>query len=335
MVLLRDTKKIEFRDANQLHEIQHKYSVAPHQPGRLCTSATSTSILLYEDRSKHMCDVRWLECAFSPPKPAVCTNVTNTKQGQIWDMCCVQHRQKELLVTTRGFDGGVYGYNTTSGELEWRMKCKLPGVKKDISPRGVTTDGRGNIYVCDDSNECIQLFSVDGVYNGSIMKEGKPSLGEPCRIRWCYRTSSMVVAHIRNKHYRISKIQGTADDVPGLSAKDINVHVDLTGKKGPPELPQPSTSTDTHASTSTDTVIILDSPTKETPCTSSLDTGMSSPTAAAQPQTASSETRLKSHEGQTAREKNSSNTSELDISGKSKSAIAKESCSATACKRKK
>ena len=211
-----------------------------------------------------MCEVRWLECAFSPPKPAVGTNMTSTKQGQVWDMCCVQQRQKEVLVTTRGFDGGVYGYNTTTGELEWRMKCKLPGVKKEISPRGVTTDGRGNIYVCDDSNECIQLFSVDGVYNGSVMKEGKPSLGEPCRIRWCSRTSSMVVAHLTNKYYRISKIQGTADDVPGLLTKDTNMQIDLTEKQTRPLSPCASTSADNQTLISMDTVIVLESPIKET-----------------------------------------------------------------------
>ena len=183
--------------------------------------------------------------------------MTSTKQGQVWDMCCVQHRQKQLLITTRGFDGGVYGYNTGTGELEWRMKCRLPGVQKEISPRGVTTDGRSNLYVCDDSNECIQLFSVDGVYNGAIMKDVKPSLGEPCRIRWCFRTSSMVVAHLTNGFCRISKIQGTAEGVPGLSTEDLHMQVDLTDNDPGGEPSQPSTSADS--------VILLDTPTKEVP----------------------------------------------------------------------
>ena len=173
-------------------------------------------------------------------------------------MCCVQHRQKQLLITTRGFDGGVYGYNTGTGELEWRMKCKLPGVQKEISPRGVTTDGRSNLYVCDDSNECIQLFSVDGVYNGAILKDAKPSLGEPIRIRWCFRTSSMVVAHLTNEFCRISKIQGTAEGVPGMSTEDLTMQVDLTDNDPGGEPPQPSTST-------ADSVILLDTPTEEVP----------------------------------------------------------------------
>ena len=79
--LSRDERKIEFREVDKLHEIHHKYSVYPHRPGRLCSScasscaspSASSSILLYEDRSKHICEVRWLQCDVSPPKATLGT----------------------------------------------------------------------------------------------------------------------------------------------------------------------------------------------------------------------------------------------------------------------
>ena len=56
---------------DKLQEIHHKYSVYPHRPGRLCSSSASASVLLYEDRSKHICEVRWLQCDVSPPKASL------------------------------------------------------------------------------------------------------------------------------------------------------------------------------------------------------------------------------------------------------------------------
>ena len=67
----RDERKIEFREVDKLQEIHHKYSVYPHRPGRLCSSSASASVLLYEDRSKHICEVRWLQCEVSPPKASL------------------------------------------------------------------------------------------------------------------------------------------------------------------------------------------------------------------------------------------------------------------------
>ena len=56
---------------------------------------------------------------------------------------------------------------------------------------GVTTDGQGHLFVCDYGNQCIQKFSVDGVYKGALVTDRE--LGRPHQVAWCENTDSLVV----------------------------------------------------------------------------------------------------------------------------------------------
>ena len=152
---------------------------------------SSPTTLLYEDVSKYPLAVRWLDCNTSPPQPASGINVTHTQQIQVWDMCFVKHGDNELLITTRGKGGGVYGYNTGTNKLEWIVKGQLYGMKKNICAEAITTDECGHLFVCDTKNVCIQMFSLDGTYLGCALQAGEQDLGGPWRIRWCKGTSSL------------------------------------------------------------------------------------------------------------------------------------------------
>ena len=68
-------------------------------------------------------------------------------------------------------------------------------MKQRMDARGVTTDGRGHLFVADfqKGNSSIQMFSVDGQYLGCLMKDVETH-GFPCRIHWCKKTASLLGA---------------------------------------------------------------------------------------------------------------------------------------------
>ena len=57
----RTEMRLDILDGNDLTKIIYSHSVAPHQPGRMCS--VSPSKILYEDRSGNPCRVHWLDCS--------------------------------------------------------------------------------------------------------------------------------------------------------------------------------------------------------------------------------------------------------------------------------
>ena len=160
----------------------------PVTPGVLCTAAPSS--LLYVDLSTCPREVHWLDLS-DGQKPAAGKRVIHTIQFEIRDMCFTQDRDKQLLIVA-GEGGMLSAYNTETDELEWKVEEKLPGKKIDV--RGVTTDGRGHLFVSDRmyDSKCIQMFSVsDGSYMGSL-RTGTDTLGSPSCICWCEHMSSLL-----------------------------------------------------------------------------------------------------------------------------------------------
>ena len=130
-----------------------------------------------------------------------------TQQCGISDICCARQGGKNLLVTTGGYRK-LYAYATDTDALEWSLGGNLPGMDKEMEAQGVTTDGRGHLFVCDGNpgNGCVQMFSSGGRYLGYLLREGEADLGEPSLIRWNQETSSLVVAHRLNWRWIVSVV---------------------------------------------------------------------------------------------------------------------------------
>lgn len=203
--------KIEFHDIKKLNDVLITYYARRCRPMRICVSSSSS--LLYIDHKKHPHEATWLDCNRSPPELKADANVTHVQQDIVWDMCCVQDRNKHLLLTTGGFDG-VNAYNTDTDQVEWCKKGTLTGMEEQMMAEGVTTDGRGHVFISDESNRCIHMLSNKGSYLGVLLKEGEQGLGRPRLVHWCSETSSLVVAHIIDEQYCISKIETTT--APGI-----------------------------------------------------------------------------------------------------------------------
>ena len=122
--------------------------------------------------------------------PAAGKLVIPTPLYWIYDMCYVKDGDKQLLVVSAGGEG-LHAYNTVTDELEWKVEGKLPGMGKKMDAWGVTTDGRGHLFLADYENG-IQMFSTAGRYLGCLI--GDEDLGSPHRVRWCDETSSILAA---------------------------------------------------------------------------------------------------------------------------------------------
>ena len=89
----------------------------------------------------------------------------------------------------------VSAYNVNAKTL-WSLRDFQPdGMKHEMNPSGITTDGRGHLFICDTANECIQIFDTDGTYLCPVDCNGKLKLGPPERIDWSETESALVVTH--------------------------------------------------------------------------------------------------------------------------------------------
>ena len=203
----RESQVIDFYDVNSLRTAVRSHSVAPDYPFRLYTSTTSPGIMLYTICKPNKQVVKWLDCSSDPPTlKNTRTNIPLVGNQFIEDMCLVACRKTDLLVTTQNF-GGVYAYVAGTDNLRWYFGGYHRGIDKWINAVGITSNGRGHLFVSDIGNNCIQMLSTDGTFLGSVLRGGKSGLGNPQRIRWCSRSNSLVIAHKRQGLFSIDVIQ--------------------------------------------------------------------------------------------------------------------------------
>ena len=167
--------------------------MAPHKPRLLCT-AEVPSVLLYEDIATSPREVHWLDLSDGEPKPAPGKPVIHTQNNDIEDMCFVQYENKKLLIVA-DYHEGISAFNTETDEQEWIVCGQLSGMEKDLDPQGVTTDGRGHLFVSDARNLCVHVLSAtDGSYITCLLKGKESPLGKDLgMIRWCEKIKSLIL----------------------------------------------------------------------------------------------------------------------------------------------
>ena len=181
--------------------------MAPDYPFRLYTSTASPGIMLYTICKPNKQVVKWLDCSSDPPTlKNARTNIQLVGNQFIEDMCLVTRGKTNLLVTTQNF-GGVYAFVAGTDNLRWYFGGYHRGIDKWINAVGITSNGRGHLFVSDIGNNCIQMLSTDGTFLGSVLRGGKNGLGNPQRIRWCSKSNSLVIAHKRQGLFSIDVIQ--------------------------------------------------------------------------------------------------------------------------------
>ena len=161
-------------------------------PGILC--AYSSNQFIFSDYNESPLKANWLNCREDPPRI-----VKTVSLGERWvqDMCLAHTKEKKLLIGSFGKPPDrLEAIDIDSDKVEWTYENNSPDKDEKFKPYGVATDQHGLLFVCDQGNACIQIFSVkDGKYLGTLIESGEQGLGELKWIRWSKDTKSLIVSH--------------------------------------------------------------------------------------------------------------------------------------------
>ena len=141
----RYAEKIEFRDVNNLQKIVLNFTTKPRQPAKLL-SLSPTSLMYWDSSSSSLVTV---DCRSSPPCQRPLTG--KLPKNKITDMCFVDGEDSKLIVVVFK-DGSLCVFSAISSELQWQAKQEMPHTRVAQQPLragGVTTDGRGHLFVSD------------------------------------------------------------------------------------------------------------------------------------------------------------------------------------------
>ena len=124
----------------------------------------------------------------------------------VYDICCAELKGSPLLVTVKGYIG-VTAYNTNTEEEVWSIRNQIPFSQDNIFARGITADQHGRLFVLDDKNKSIHVFSVNGKYVTTLLRKGEQGIGEMRKIRWSEGLSGLIVVHSNSGNTQISIIK--------------------------------------------------------------------------------------------------------------------------------
>ena len=215
--IFRSGHAIEFRDASDLSRILHVHSVLHHEPVMLSTT-TAPSVLLYVDWSKTPFEVHWLDLSNAQPKPAAGRIPIQTQHSEIYDMCFAQDGNRQLLVVAVGQEG-LFAYDIETDRLAWK-------VGENLGYAGVTTDGRGHLFVADYDNRCIHLIRTSGSIYAKFWMKFPDALGHPARIHWSEHTSSLIAACWSNGKWLLNIINVQNYSEQGRPSINVMRHTD-------------------------------------------------------------------------------------------------------------
>ena len=121
--------KIDFHDEVNLDKVLLSRIVSPHWPGELCTPSTTTT-LIYHDKSQNSQGITWLDCVVSPPQQIKVMGLQQLKQ--IRQMTYTEN----LLVATDG--RRIHAFDSSSGQPKW-------SIERNMNPKALSADGHGHL----------------------------------------------------------------------------------------------------------------------------------------------------------------------------------------------
>ena len=202
-LFFRFPRKIEFRDTGNLREVIHSLTTR-RVPYKLCTSSHSTLISNCWFPKEGRDDMAgWYDCTVYPYKPSFAQEVQGISGASI---CVAEHGNQRLLIYSR-HDLGIKAYNMETEKIQWSFMGKLADKEKMMNGSSLATDGRRHLFVCDTNNNCIELYTTDGSYVGTILQEGKHGIGKPSEICWSDNLSSLIIAHKKGNRYYLYIVQ--------------------------------------------------------------------------------------------------------------------------------
>ena len=205
------TAGIEFLDVTNLEKCLQFYHKENHAPGRLVS--ISPSEILYEDMNSNNLLHR-LDCSTSSP---VCVDMTNLiKAGKVQEFCYLNG----ILVFVCEGCPGIYA-QTLSGESLWNFEQVVIGrYTYNMKCISVTMDDNGHVFVVDTNHDCIRLFTIDGEYRSCLVRKGQHSIKDMKMIRYCKKTSSVIIDHWESVYSDWRKTSHTLSHIIVLKVND-------------------------------------------------------------------------------------------------------------------
>ena len=190
-----------------LSKIVGELPVAPDQPTVLCTAARQT--LYYADWNGAPYLVKQLICDASRPKLA--TQNAMRLEHAVTDMCATE--RDFIIVSGPISQRRLQVHSLGSKTLPYSVSTVVANMAKPMSPYAVTSTGRGHLFVYDENNHCIHIFNLNknDKYIGVLLNAGDFGLGEPTRLRWCQKMSSLIIVHKVNGKISISIIKSAVN----------------------------------------------------------------------------------------------------------------------------
>ena len=165
----------------------------------MCASPNSTLCYIsFTQRSEsHQLDCSWPPCL--PSVPIVHHYI-------VYDVCCADLNDTSLVVVACSISG-IEAFNQRTAKSVWCIKGEIPFNEKHLNAFRITADDHGRLFVRDDGNKCIHIFSVDGKYVTTLLREGEQGLGKLGEIRWSEGLPGLLVAHSKDKTTWISLVK--------------------------------------------------------------------------------------------------------------------------------
>ena len=178
------------------------HSVAPEEPGMVC--ASSQSSLWYQSGNS---DTNFFGFdLLDSSSPPCLTQFKVSYSKTVYDICCAELKGIPLLVTVKGYIG-VTAYNANTEEEVWCIDGQIPFSEYNIFARSITADQHGRLFVLDDRNQCIHVFSVKGRYITTLLRKGEQGIAELRKIRWSEGLSGLIVVHRNDRNTQISIVK--------------------------------------------------------------------------------------------------------------------------------
>ena len=155
---------------------------------------------------------RFLDCRTLPTQSDfvdVHSNISNVHYYTTQDVSLVNHKDTQFVAIC--FNGGISCFNETFNKVLWSIKGAVGGTDQEMNPYGIATDDKGHVFISDNANSCIHMFTTNGTYIDTILRREEAEMGQIVKVKWCRATQSLVVAHCIEEKIHLTALQLTLD----------------------------------------------------------------------------------------------------------------------------
>ena len=141
------------------------------------------------------------------------------KEGGVQESCYING----ILVFVCEGCPGIYA-QTLLREFLWSFEQFVSGrYICNMKCTSVTMDNKGHIFFIDTNHVRIRLFTINGEYKGCLVEQGQHQIRTMKMVKYCKKTSCVVINHQETLYYSSGAIRTVRDHVSVLKVKDADI----------------------------------------------------------------------------------------------------------------